>query len=96
LLLSLIQLRDASIFGLQFEFNSKLRVNPKGEYFGIDFRNPTEATGADGWIRDRVTYGKLKDLHLQFKEAHADNLIIVDRDDDEIMDSEVPNSKGEF
>ncbi len=74
-LLQEIRTRDASIFGMQFEANTRFRKNAKGEWYGWDIRNPSVESGVDGWIRDRVMFKKYEELHLQCQSAYDKELI---------------------
>lgn len=86
-LLSLVQMRNASIFGCQFEAKAQLLTNEKGEWYTLDATNPSPASNVSPWVTDKEVYAKLKDMHTELKEAHAKSLIIIEHDDDELLDS---------
>ena len=83
-LASLIAMRRAPIFGCVFEATSRLRTNSKGAWYGLDITNPSVSSGINPVITDETRYTLLKNLHLEMKTAHANNLIVVDHDDNEI------------
>lgn len=79
----LLHMRNASPFGCIFEARVGFRTNPKGDWYGIDMSNPSAESGMPAWVADAEMYDKLRLRHLELKEAHAQQLIIVERDDDE-------------
>jgi len=87
-LASLIAMRRAPIFGCVFEATSKLRSNSKGEWYGLDITNPSVSSGVNAIVTDEAQYAALKKLHLEMKEAHAKNLIIVDHDDEMVEETD--------
>jgi len=83
-LASLIAMRSAPIFGCIFEAHAQLRQNQKGSWYGLDITNPSVASGFGGHVTDEAQYNALKKLHVEMKEAHARNLLVVDHDDNEL------------
>lgn len=94
-LASKIAMRSAPIFGCIFEANAQERNNAKGTWYGLDINNPSVASGMGGVVTDETQYAALRRLHLEMKEAHAKNLIIVDHDDNDI-DSEASGDDPKF
>jgi hypothetical protein len=94
-LASLIAMRSAPIFGCIFEAHAQERSNQKGTWYGLDVTNPSIASGMSGVVTDEKQYAALKRLHLEMKDAHAKNLIIVDHDDNDIdANAESESGKG--
>jgi len=94
-LLQLIKTRDASIFGMQFEANSRFRKNAKGEWYGWDIRNPSQESGVDGWIRDRAIFDLYKNLHLEAQKAYDDRTIEISHDHDDIDVGDRPAAESD-
>jgi len=88
-LLSLIQVRNKSIFDCQFEAKASLRRNEKGEWYGWDVSNPSVESGVSPWIPDMETHERFKAMFLEYQEAHKNAAIIVEHDD-------VEQEPGEF
>ncbi len=79
-LLSLIQMRHAPIYGCVFEASVGFRQNNKGEWYGIDARNPSLEVG--GLVQNPADYRTFKAMNAEFKSAHAKGQIQVDLEDD--------------
>lgn len=82
-LLSMIQLRQQSIYSCVFEANvdkKKPRTNAKGKWFGFDFTNPTEVSP---WVDDNAVHLVYKGIHESLALSHSRNEIKVDHDDRE-------------
>lgn len=78
-LLSMIQMRKASICSTIFEAAPAMHQNTKGQKWqGLDFANPTDGVA---WV-DKDTFLRYKQLHEQFAEAHANQTIVVEHDDE--------------
>lgn len=78
-LLSMIQLRNASIYACIFEANvdkSKPRVNELGKWFGFDFINPDKP-----WVEKEAEFNVYKILHESYANSHANQAIVVEHDD---------------
>ena len=89
---ALIKMRKALV-GCNFMGVVGHRTNNKGDWFGIDVANPAGDSGIPPFVQDEETFENLKALHLELKEAHANQLIRVDYEDDKPT---VPSDSGEF
>jgi hypothetical protein len=83
---SLIQMRNAPIFGCVFEARTEFTSNDQGEWYKLMVSNPSLESGVSAWVIQQETYEKLKVSHLALKEAHAKNLIRVEHEDEEDAD----------
>jgi hypothetical protein len=59
------------------------RVNPQGEWYGIDVSNPSGPTAPPPWIQDRGEFMQLREMHQRLAQKLADELLIVERDDED-------------
>jgi hypothetical protein len=84
---SLITMRRCPIFGCQFEAAARYRTNAKGQWYGLDITNPSIQSGFSGSVTDENQYNALKKAHLDFKKAHADRVLVVDHDDEDVYES---------
>jgi hypothetical protein len=76
-LLTLIQMRDKSLFACKFQAQSTFQSNKKGKWYGLTFTNPTKP--APAWA-SKEEYELGAELHRKFSEAHAANTLIVDHE----------------
>lgn len=84
-LAALIKMRKTFVGGV-YEAVARLRVNNKGQWFGIDVQNPSEESGVNPFIQDSAQYQAYKETHLKLAKAHRDGLITVRHDDEDILD----------
>lgn len=92
---TLIKMGKAPIFGRVYAAQTHFRTNAQGEWFGIDISNPSPTSGVGAWITDENQYHALKELHLKLKEAHENNLIVVDHDEEDTLDA-TATGDGEY
>lgn len=83
-LASLIKMRNAPLFGCNFQGVTRVRSNQKGTWFGIDPTNPDANSGVTPFISSEAAYKDFRDLHMEYKEAHQKRIIRVDYEDDSV------------
>ena len=73
--------RRIPMFANVFEANTAPRKNAEGDWYGIDFRNPSAESGVDHCIApDSEDYAMYRELQVQLKKMQDD--IVVDYEDD--------------
>jgi hypothetical protein len=86
--LQLIKQRKAKMFGCQFMIQTRLRPdNGKGDWYGYDASQPSVESGVKPFV-DADTYALTRDLHEKFKQAHADRVLVVDHEDDDLAEQQ--------
>jgi hypothetical protein len=91
----LAKLRRAPLFGCQYEARCKMRKNNSGNWFGIDISNPSTASGVSPFVQEQEHYKVYEALYYEFKKYHADEVLRVDYDENEVVQS-VADTPNEF
>lgn len=82
-LAALVQMRNAPIYGCQFEATVKTRRNDKGqEWSVIQVTNPSEDSGVTPFVMDQTLYSQYEAIHLDLKEKYKKGLIQADYEDE--------------
>lgn len=90
----------AKMFGCIFQGRACWEQNSAGEFYAIRVENPSEASGVPPYVGGD-SYGVLREMHVKFRELHAQKVIMPDygEDDDDVFDAASPspgNTKREF
>lgn len=98
-LCSAIAMRKAPMYGCVFEGVVHARSNAKGDWYGLDVRNPVTEDGQElisPWVGEEAMPA-YEAAYQEFKKLHADARIRVNLEDDEPSDpAAAPAGKGEF
>lgn len=93
-LAALVQMRNAPIYGCQFEAKVNTRRNDKGQEWGVlQVSNPSEDSGVTPFVNDETLYRQYEAIHLDLKEKYKKGLIQADYEDDAETNT---SSKSEY
>jgi hypothetical protein len=97
--MSLLGMRGrAPIFSNVFQamVPSKKRQNDKGKWYGIDVENPRGEEAPPPFVQDASEYQQLRDANLKIKQAHENQLLVVDQEEYESGGELESSEKSEF
>ena len=77
-LCALIRMRNAPLCAQIFQAQVGHRKNAKGNWYGLDCTVPTDG---DMFVQDKQLYDAFKAQHLKYAEAHREQAIQIDHDD---------------
>lgn len=77
----LLSMRNADIYGCQFEAVVGPRQNERGAWLGLNISNPSAESGVEPFVQDEAVYRAMEVKHNELAAAYAEGLLRADYED---------------